>query len=150
MSNYKILPILLKEVARWCWEGVWPPPTVDHLELRYQNQDLPNVKVGEQPCFPPQISLLHLYLHNYPLYRFLVTIMSSHGGSRGGGWPKIDFEQYKDIIHNLYLVDCQSLDDVMRYMQSNHNFNLRYIIATLFNFKYVCILVNNIIDANLQ
>jgi hypothetical protein len=58
--------------------------------------------------------------------------MSSHGGSRGGGRPKTDFEQYKDIIHNLYLVDRQSLDDVMRYMQSRYNFNLRYTPASLF------------------
>ena len=60
--------------------------------------------------------------------------MSSHGGSRGGGRPKTDFEQYKDIIHNLYIVDCQSLDNVIRYMQSRHNFNPRYIylFASLF------------------
>jgi hypothetical protein len=44
--------------------------------------------------------------------------MSSHGGSRGGGRPRVDFNQYKDILHNLYLIDHQSLDDVRRYMQS--------------------------------
>jgi hypothetical protein len=32
--------------------------------------------------------------------------MSSHGGSRGGGWPRTNFKQYKDIIYNLYLIDC--------------------------------------------
>ena len=58
--------------------------------------------------------------------------MSSHGGSRGGGRPRTNFEQYKDIIHNLYLIDRQSLDDVRRYMQSRYNFNSRYIDASLF------------------
>ena len=57
--------------------------------------------------------------------------MSSHGGSRGRGRPRTDFEQYKDIIHNLYLVDRQSLEDVRRYMQSRHKFNPRYIFASL-------------------
>jgi hypothetical protein len=58
--------------------------------------------------------------------------MSSRSGSRGGGQPKTDFELYKDIIHNLYLVDHQPLEDVRRYMQSYHDFNLRYICASLF------------------
>ena len=58
--------------------------------------------------------------------------MSSHGGSRGGGRPKTNFEQYKDIIYNLYLVDRQSLEDVRKYLQSRYNFNSRYIFTSLF------------------
>jgi hypothetical protein len=57
--------------------------------------------------------------------------MSSRGGSRGGGRPRIDFTQYKDILYNLYLVDRQPLEDVRRYMQSRYNFNPRYIFASL-------------------
>jgi hypothetical protein len=55
--------------------------------------------------------------------------MSSHGGSRkGAGRPStVDFNQYKDVLYNLYLIDRQSLDDVRRYMQSRYNFNSRYI-----------------------
>jgi Clr5 domain len=53
--------------------------------------------------------------------------MSSHSGSRGGGRPCVDFNQYKDILYNLYLIDYQSLDDVRRYMQSQYNFNAGYI-----------------------
>jgi len=89
-------------------------------------------KVGEQPrTHNLNISLiLHLYLHNYPLYRFLVTIMSSHGGSRGGGRPRVDFSRYKDILYNLYLVDRQQLDDIIRYMQSRYNFTTRYTPTT--------------------
>jgi hypothetical protein len=63
---------------------------------------------------------------------FSITTMSSHSGSRGGGWPRTNFEQYKDIIYNLYLINRQSLDDVRRYMQSCYNFNLRYIDASFF------------------
>ena len=46
--------------------------------------------------------------------------MSSHSGSRGGGRPRTNFDQYKDIIYNLYLVDHQTLDDVRRYIESRH------------------------------
>jgi hypothetical protein len=42
--------------------------------------------------------------------------MSLHSGSQGRGQPRTNFKQYKDIIHNLYLVDRQPLDDVRRYM----------------------------------
>jgi hypothetical protein len=48
--------------------------------------------------------------------------------ARGRGRPKTDFEQFKDIIHNLYIVDHQPLDDVWRYMKSHHNFESRYIL----------------------
>jgi hypothetical protein len=45
--------------------------------------------------------------------------------ARGGGRPKINFEQFKDIIYNLYIVDNQPLDDVWRYVKSRHNFDSR-------------------------
>jgi hypothetical protein len=47
--------------------------------------------------------------------------------ARGGGWPKIDFEQFKDIIHNPYIVNCQLLDNVRRYMKSHYNFDGKYL-----------------------
>ena len=46
----------------------------------------------------------------------IITIICSHSGLRGGGWPKTNFRLYKDIIYNLYLVDRQLLEDVRRYM----------------------------------
>jgi len=48
--------------------------------------------------------------------------------ARGRGRPKTDFEQFKDIIYNLYIVDHQPLDDVQRYMKSRYNFKSRYIL----------------------
>jgi hypothetical protein len=51
--------------------------------------------------------------------------------ARGGGRPKIDFKQFKDVIYNLYIVDNQPLNDVQRYMKSRHNFELRYVELSL-------------------
>jgi hypothetical protein len=56
---------------------------------------------------------------------------SSHSGSRGGGRPRINWSQYKDILYNLYLIDCQQLDNIIRYMQSQHNFTTRYLFITI-------------------
>jgi hypothetical protein len=62
--------MMLSGIARWL------VATVDELEPKSQNQDSPHqyVKVGEQPrsLTPKMSSLLHLYLHSYPLYRFLI------------------------------------------------------------------------------
>jgi len=56
---------------------------------------------------------------------------SSHGSLRGGGRPRINWIQYKDILHNLYLIDRQQLDDIIRYMQSRYNFTARYLFIAI-------------------
>jgi hypothetical protein len=49
--------------------------TVDDIEPKAQNQDSPHLKCKKSvnPAFTSKMSsLLHLYLHNYSLYRFLI------------------------------------------------------------------------------
>jgi uncharacterized protein (DUF488 family) len=64
----------------------------------------------------------------------LLTLVYYTMAARGGGRPRIGFEQFKDIIHNLYIVDYQPLDDVRRYMKSRHNFESRYTYIAFFKF----------------
>jgi hypothetical protein len=77
--------------------------------------------------------------------------MSSRGGSRGGGRPQIDFNQYKDVLYNLYITDGQSLDNVRRYMQSRHSFNPRHVLLLGYLcFIYLYRVVNVRTNANLR
>jgi Clr5 domain len=77
--------------------------------------------------------MIKLYLTENRAHKFSIafyyytTPLSYTMAARGGGRPKIDFKQYKDIIYNLYIVDHQPLEDVQRYIKSCYNFELRYI-----------------------
>jgi hypothetical protein len=53
--------------------------------------------------------ILGTHLINIICKFFNITTMSSHSGSRGEVDLEQTFEQYKDIIHNLHLVDLQSV-----------------------------------------